>query len=273
MIGNVGDVLSESKDRALKGMAVAASVLVYVAGLVYAGVHNYTLMTRGVPADLLIWAILGVVALEISALILPIALHWWTHSPMQRFAAFGFYLVDLGLLFFNVVTDYGLTAGTDLPAWAGLYLSYIVPATPLLAALGWSIIWLLDPSERERAMQESLKASTREALSAKIAVAAREADIEGLVEQAARRMVFDIVGATLAGAERRALPRAGSTAGTVEGVAIPTARATQSPLAGLDAEDLATLRTFLDERKRKANKNGHNSKEAAQVAKDLHPKG
>ncbi len=261
MIGNVGDVLSESKNRALKGLAVFASILVYVAGLVYAGVHNYTLMTKGVPADLLIWAILGVIALEISALILPITLHWWTHSALQRFAAFGFYLLDLGLLFFNVVVDYGLTAGTALPSWAGLYLAYIVPATPLIAAAAWSMVWLLDPSERERAMQETLKASTREALSAKIAVAAREADIESLVEQAARRMVFDIVGTTLAGAERRSLPGK-NRGGVVDGVVRPA----DDPLAGLDDDDRAALRALLEERKRK---NGYHRAEA----ETLPPKG
>ncbi|RMH38217.1 MAG: hypothetical protein D6694_12625 [Gammaproteobacteria bacterium] len=258
-MSNVGDVLSESKNKALKVLAIFASIVVYVAGLLYAGVHNYTLMTKGVPDDLLIWAILGVVSLEISALMLPIALHWWTHSPLQRFAAFGFYLLDLGLLFFNVVTDYGMTAGMGLPAWSALYLTYIVPATPLLAAAGWSLIWLLDPSERERAMVETLKASTREALASRIAVAAKEADVNGLVEQAAIRMAFDIVGSTVSHASRRALPSAGAAPALVEG--------TTRPAPALDPQTLAVIVQAVktEIQKDKTKSNGHHAEEAARL--------
>ncbi|HNB54134.1 MAG TPA: hypothetical protein PK530_19450, partial [Anaerolineales bacterium] len=92
------------------------------------------------------------------------------------------------------------------------YLFYGVPATPVIAGLGWSILFLLDPSQRERGMVEGLRASTREALATRIALAARRADIDEMVEHAAQHIAFDIVQATLgAPVSRRVIPATAKT--------------------------------------------------------------
>lgn len=190
----VGDIMSSAKITAAKTIAFVASVLVYMAMLTYSGVHNYTLLTKGVPEDLLIWAIVGVVALEISGAALPIALHYWTHAPLQRFVAIAFYLVDIGLLWLNVVLDFALVSHqAGLPEWANLYLTFAAPATPLIAGGGWALIWLLDPSQRKLATQQALQASVQEALAARLAEAARSSDLNGMVERAAETMAHDIV--------------------------------------------------------------------------------
>lgn len=197
---NVGDMMKDAKGRALRTLAVAASVIVYAAMLAYTGVHNYTLLTAGVPEGLMIWAIVGVVALEISAAALPIALHYWTHAPLQRMAALAFYAVDMALLWLNVALDFAGVAGTGLlenASWLRLYLEFGAPATPLVAGLGWSIIWLLDPAQRERATVEALAASTREVLAARLADAARGADVDAIVTEAAQSMAREIVSGTL----------------------------------------------------------------------------
>lgn len=221
---NIGDIMSEGRNRALKALAIFAGILVYLGMIVYSGIHNYSLMTAGVPPDLLIWAVVGVIALEITAVALPIALHWWTHSALQRFATFGFYFLDLALIFLNVVLDFALNAGNTTPAWMQYYLYYGVPATPVIAGVGWSILFLLDPSQRERGMVEGLRASTREALATRIALAARSADIDEMVEHAAQHMAFDIVQATLgAPVSRRVIP------GTARSVPEPVLPETPEP--------------------------------------------
>jgi len=204
----VGDVMSKAKAKALKSLAIVAGVLVYAAMLAYTGVHNYTLLTAGVQDDLLLWAIVGVVALEISAAALPIALHYWTHAPLQRFAALAFYAVDLALLWLNVVLDFARVAGgmATMPAWASLYLDFIAPATPLVAGMGWSLLWLLDPAQQERATLEALAASTRQVLAERVTEAAKSADVEALVQAAALGMARDVVAATLGGYAPPALP-------------------------------------------------------------------
>jgi hypothetical protein len=197
MDGNVGNVIRDGKHRATVGIVMFSSVMVYLAMLLYSGVHNWSLMTKGVPEDMIIWAALGVIALEISAIFLPLALHYWTHAPLHRIAALAFYAVDAGLIFLNVVLDYSVVSGSEIPGWMTMYLSYIVPATPIIAGMGWSILWLLDPSHRERSMVENLRASTREALAVRIATEASNANINELVEEAARQMAMDIVSETL----------------------------------------------------------------------------
>lgn len=203
---NVGNVIKEGKHRAIMALVMLASILVYLAMLLYSGVHNWSLMTKGVPEDMLIWAALGVVALEVSAVFLPLALHHWTHGPLHRIAALAFYALDAGLIFLNVVLDYAIVSGSDVPGWMTMYLSYIVPATPIIAGMGWSILWLLDPAQRERATVENLRSSTREALAVRIANEAANADVNALVQAAASRVARQIVRETLGIEDGRQLP-------------------------------------------------------------------
>lgn len=194
---SVGAMMQDGKNKALRTLAVTAGIMVYVGMLAYSAVHNYSLLTRGISQDMIIWAALGVIALELSAAALPIALHWWTHAPMQRFAAYGFYALDIVLILGNVILDFAITAGETMPAWLEMYRFFAVPVTPVMAGLGWSLLFLLDPSQRERAMAETLRASTREALAARIAQAAKAADISASVDQAANALARQIVSDTL----------------------------------------------------------------------------
>lgn len=194
---NVGTSLQDGTKKAWKSLTLFCGMAVYIGMLLYSGVHNYSLMTRGVSEDMLIWAILGVVALEISAAALPIALHYWTHAPMHRIAAYAFYAVDLGLIFLNVVLDFALTAGGAMPEWMAIYLFYGVPSTPVIAGLGWSVLFLLDPASRELAIIENLRAATRESLAVRIAEQAKATDVTDLVDRAAQEMTRALVADTL----------------------------------------------------------------------------
>ena len=194
---SIGDVMTDGKNQALKTLAILAGAFVYLGMILYSAVHNWRLLTTGIEPDMVIWAGLGVVALEISAIALPVALHWWCHAPLQRFLAFGFYALDLGLIFLNVILDYAINTGGALPAWLQIYLFFVVPATPVIAGLGWSLLFLLDPSQQERGMIESLRAATRQSLANKVAEAARSADLSDQVEKAASIMAGDIIRQTL----------------------------------------------------------------------------
>lgn len=206
---SIGDVMSDGRNQALKTLAIGAGILIYIGMIAYSGVHNWRLLTAGVDPGMVIWAGLGVLALELSALALPVALHWWTFSPMQRIAAFAFYGLDLLLIFTNVILDYAIFTGSDpgaLPAWLTAYKFYALPATPVVAGLGWSLLFLLDPSQRERGMIETLRASTREVLAKRIAAQARAADIGADVDKAAEVLARRIVAETLGVSLARSLP-------------------------------------------------------------------
>ncbi len=189
----VGDLMGEAKRRAFKALAVFVGIAVYAGMLLYAGVHNFSLFTRGLREDLVIFALLGLFTLELSAVGLPLAIHFWAAPGVHRIAALVFYLADLALLGGNAVLDFHLNAGLPLASWMRLYLDFVAPATPLVCGLMWSILFILDPANRLRDLEMELAAAARSALATRIAEAAKAADVNAIVEESARAMARDLV--------------------------------------------------------------------------------
>jgi hypothetical protein len=189
----VGDLMGEAKRRAFKALAVFVGIAVYAGMLVYAGVHNYSLFVRGLREDLVVFSLLGFFTLELSAIGLPLAVHFWTAPGVHRVAALTFYFVDLLLLAGNAVLDFRLNADLALTEPLRLYLDFVAPATPLLVGLMWSVLFILDPSNRLRDLEMELASAARSALATRIAEAAKAADVNQIVEEAARAMARDLV--------------------------------------------------------------------------------
>lgn len=225
MTTTVSTALKENSRRALKGLAVFLSLIVYLAGLIYAGVRSYSLFARTVDPELLPLAVLGIIALEVSALALPLAIHYWTSPGAQRLAAMGFYGLDLALIVANAILDAAHHSGELLPGFLTAYGVYAVPALPVACMIGWALLWALDPSSREHDMVQAVRAATHEALMAQIAKAAESVDITQQVEAAAGEAARALVGETLGRAPRRAsLPayRYNAEAPTHKPEAMPT---------------------------------------------------
>ena len=68
----VGDIMKKSGSDAIKFWVIVVSAVVYLAGIVYAEVHGLTMLSKGVAADMKLWAQMGMVAAGISAVILPV---------------------------------------------------------------------------------------------------------------------------------------------------------------------------------------------------------
>jgi hypothetical protein len=187
--GNVGDILSEAKSRAIKALAIFASILIYLAGILYAEAHGMNMLTKGINPDFLLWAYVGMVALGLTAVVLPLALHFWTFDHMQRMIAIGFYILDLGLLIFNAFSDYGMNTGAQLSSWEQMYITYIMPATPIIMAIGWTLIWQLDPSTKAHTLRQTLRTSIIQAKANQIATAAKASSVSQAVNAAAEREV------------------------------------------------------------------------------------
>jgi len=200
----VSTAMKENSRRALRGLAVTLSLIIYLAGLIYAGVRSYSLFSATVDPSLLPLAVLGIVALELTAVGLPLAIHFWTAPGAQRLAALGFYVLDLGLIVGNSVLDAAHHSGTLLPGFLSAYGVYAVPALPVVCMVGWALLWALDPSSREHDMIASVRTATHEALMAQIQKAAESVDISQAVENAAGEAARALVGETLGNAPRRA---------------------------------------------------------------------
>jgi hypothetical protein len=117
----VSSAMQQGSRKALKSLAFVLSVIVYLAGLVYAGVRSYTLFAATIESSLLPLAVLGIIALEVSALALPLTIHFWAAPGAQRLAAYGFYVLDLGLIVGNAILDASHHAGTVLPGFLQAY--------------------------------------------------------------------------------------------------------------------------------------------------------
>ena len=195
---NIKTAMQNHGRGALRGFAVALSLIVYAAALVYAGVRSYDLFARTLPADMLGLAMLGIVALEVTALALPLAIHFWTAPGQQRMIAYGFYGLDLALIIANSILDAAYNAGTILPGFMQWYGVFAVPGLPVFCMIGWALIWTTDPTTREHDMREAVKAATREALFSRIIEETAAADITAEVQASAQAQVREIVGDTLA---------------------------------------------------------------------------
>lgn len=229
MATTVSAAMKENQSRVYRMLAIALSLIVYMAGLLYAGVRSYTLFVGTLDADLLVLALVGIVALEVSAVALPLAIHFWTRPGAQRMTAFAFYSVDLLLIGSNAILDAAHHSGAEVNDVLAAYGIYVVPALPLLCMVGWSLIWLLDASSRERDMRESVKAATHEALLSRIAEAAGHTDITASVEAAAQEAARALVGETLGNAPKR-------IAGNVGMSRYPVNRATVTYNASTEGE-------------------------------------
>jgi hypothetical protein len=195
---SIGKTMQEGKNKAIKQLITLAGMIVYVTAIVYAEVHGYTLLKAGIDPGMLIWATIGIFALGITALALPLGLHFAYFDPTQRLTAFIFYGLDLALLMLNAVVDYlRFNAGGEMPGWGSMYLEYLVPLNPVIAGLGWSIILLLDPAQRRRQAIEALKAAADQSLDEALIEAAKATEHSELINDAARQLVAGTLSDTL----------------------------------------------------------------------------
>lgn len=185
----VGDIMKRSGSDAVKFWVIVVSALVYLAGIVYAEIHGLTMLQKGVAPEMRMWAQLGMIAAGITALALPVALKVWTIEARQRIAAYAFYALDFAFLAFNAFTDFNTQQGQTLVPWAQTYVTYILPASPVIVAAGWALIWELDPAVREKITLLTLRAAMKKKMADKVADAAKGANVSARVNAAAQREV------------------------------------------------------------------------------------
>jgi hypothetical protein len=192
-VSNVGEIMKEGTHRALRKIVIGGGILVYVASVVYAEVHGFSILSAGVKEDFVIWATVGMVALGITALALPLALHVWAFEHLHRLATCAFYAVDVVILGINSLVDFNVNTGQQLATWAQIYLDYILPATPVIAGIGWCILLLLDPASKAMILRHTLRESIREAKAQQIMQAANSDNVSEAVREAARAEVDSVL--------------------------------------------------------------------------------
>ena len=177
---------AESGEMDLKQIAEIAGYLVYLGGLAYAGVRSFSLFQRTIAPEFFPFAVLGVITAEISAIGLPLYIHFVTAPGRHRNAAFAFYGLDLLLVVFNTILDAAHQQGSVMPWFMDNYAVYGLPAMPIMCMVGWAIMWMMDPRTKRRDAIASIRTAMDEVLTEQIGEAMTMVEITDDVRQEAQ---------------------------------------------------------------------------------------
>lgn len=129
----------------IKSVAIIGSILVYVAVVIYTEYHFYNLVTQFVPGGLQVVGLIAVAASALTAIALPLAIHFWFRSGLQIILGWIFYGIHFLAMFANLILDSSIASSSEAPEFVGdIYAVYVLPGYIAFYALAWSIIWFVD---------------------------------------------------------------------------------------------------------------------------------
>lgn len=216
----IGTQMLDNQTRAFKVIAYTLGILVYLGGVAYAEARAFALFSRTIDPQLLPIAIVGLVALGLTALAAPIAHHFGTAPGVQRLFLDAFYAFDIFAMATNAVLDAAHHTG-NTTAVLDFWNTYVFPALPLLCLGGWAVFFMLDSGHRTRDLIAAARAATEEVLTSRVVEQMKAADIADVVDEAARSAARDIVSQTVGLATPRTSAVNPST-GAGESPALPT---------------------------------------------------
>lgn len=141
--------MNEKNREAIKTFAVIGSILVYLAFVIYSEYHFYNLVQTFLPegpAQLV--GYLAVAVTGLTAIFLPLALHFWVRSGNQKVLAWVFYGAHFLFVAANMVLDSAGNAEANLGRFFEIYGTYILPGVTAIYAVGWIAIWAFDPASQ-----------------------------------------------------------------------------------------------------------------------------
>ena len=197
MSSSIGVQMQEGQSRAFKAIAYALGLIVYLGGIAYAEARAFSLFSRTIDAELLPVALIGIVALGLTALAAPLAHHFGTAPGVQRIVLDVFYAFDILAMAANAVLDAALHNSANLTELLLLWKAYVLPALPLVCLAGWTAFFMLDPAHRKRDLFLAARAATEEVLTNRVMEQMKAADLSEVVDAAARAAAAEIVGQTV----------------------------------------------------------------------------
>ncbi len=175
---------SSRTSKALKSLALFGAAVVYCGAVVYGDIMFIQVMQVVFPTGILgTLAMVGALMTAASAILLPLALHFWFAPGLQFVSGVLFWLADIAVLALNSILAYSRGAGDmiTLESW-----EMFSPATPLLAVLGWGVMFLLDPSHKARHAQLELESDLIDIHAQQLRQAAKSQDVFQLLSGGAQ---------------------------------------------------------------------------------------
>lgn len=154
----VKPVMSKNQ-QGVRAMAKVMSIIILVLGVIYCEVMYLSVVSIAFPPGLLrVFASIGAVVGGLSVLLLLLAKSYWFTEGVQLIFSYVFTGIEVLALIVNILVAFSLNDPASHPdAWIPLLNQYISPVTPVLAIVGWTIIWALDSSSKRRHTQTNIE--------------------------------------------------------------------------------------------------------------------
>jgi hypothetical protein len=181
----LGELMGSQRRDAIRASAMFMAIVLYVAVLVYTGVHNFNLMSRTVAPDQQLFAMTALLCLEGASIFLPLAIHFWLAPGPQRMVGYVLYGANFFIVILNTILDAITNRSQSAPEWLTMYATFILPAAPVLIGVGIAFIFLLDPSKKIYDARASAQAASVDAMAIQMREAANRPDVNEAIQIAA----------------------------------------------------------------------------------------
>lgn len=140
----------------IRSAAMVCSILLLVAGVIYCEVMFLSMVEKAFPVGLLrVFATIGAVVGGASVLLLLLSKSYWFTEGVQLIFAYIFTGLEVILLVLNVILAFELNSG-HVDSWLQVWQTFS-PATPVIAIVGWTIIWALDAGSKRRHTETNME--------------------------------------------------------------------------------------------------------------------
>src|SRR5258708_35509399 len=97
-------MLEQIRASGAKAVLIVLAGIIYVVGVVYADVMFLSIVQAMFPTGFLrTFAVVGAFLAGFTAILLPVAMHWWFAPGAQKIVGYLFYALDLGMMVLNVI--------------------------------------------------------------------------------------------------------------------------------------------------------------------------
>lgn len=148
--------------QAIRTLAKVGSVLILVLGVLYCEIMYLSVVEKAFPDGFLrVFAAAGAVVGGLSVLLLLLSKSYWFTEGMQLVWSYIFTGLEVLALVANVILAFEINGG-QVDQWLQVWKSFS-PATPVIAIVGWTIVWALDASAKRRHAQTNMEDGQHEA--------------------------------------------------------------------------------------------------------------
>ncbi len=149
-------MLEQIRASGAKAVLIVLAGIIYVVGVVYADVMFLSIVQAMFPTGFLrTFAVVGAFLAGFTAILLPVAMHWWFAPGAQKIVGYLFYALDLGMMVLNVILAFQINQAGALDSNLALWKSFC-PAVPVVCIIGWGLLYTLDNSHKIRDAQIAL---------------------------------------------------------------------------------------------------------------------